>query len=259
MGAIVLDAQGTWHVSAPGHKAKLDAFGASAPALARMAANLQSVLAECTSLAGARAMLGTMRSALAIHGFEGVFSYDTPAEFSRQVGAILAESVAVAARDRVHAQGASTVVRQRTRARLRKQFEDMGIFAKHIDEIDQHKVVHNYPVSAKHGLTAEFALKNSVMHITETVDFEVSEDSVRTKTFEAQAKCLVLRAAHDTFGNSTKCHIVVSGSSAKHAARSVDLLSTAGEVYATESAEDMRNYITHIAKAAGNPVMPVRH
>lgn len=91
-----------------------------------------------------------------------------------------------------------------------------------------------------------------------TVAELVADDSVRTKTFEAQAKCLVLRAAHDTFGKGTQCHIVVSGSGTPHAARTVDLLSTVGTLYATESAEDMRNYITHIAKAARNPVMPVR-
>lgn len=257
VGAVVLDADNHWHVSAPGPKAKLATFGAAPDLLTRMAVNLEHVLAECTTLRAARSLLGGMRSALALHDFEGFFSYSTQASFDHQLQAILAESVAPATKAAADHERAATVVRQRTRARLRKQFEDMGIFAKHADEINNHKVVHNFPVSSKHGLKAEFALKNSVMHFTETVDFDVSDESVRGKTFEAQAKCLVLRAAHDTFGTGTQCHIVVSGSGVTHAARTIDLLSTVGEIYATESAEDMRNYITRIALAAGNPVMPI--
>lgn len=258
VGVVILDAENQWHVSAPGPKEKLSIFGASADTLGRIAVNLERVLSECATLSSARSTLASMRSTLEIHSFEGLFSYSSQDEFRKNVLDILQESVIPTAKAAIQAKERPvTVVRQRTRARLRRTFENMGIFGKHPDEIEQHKVVHNFPVSAQHGLKAEFALKNSVMHFTETVDFEVGEDSVRTKIFEAQAKCLVLRAAHDTFGDDTKCHIVVSGSGAAHAARSVDLLSTVGELYATENAEDMRIYINRIALAAGNPIMPV--
>lgn len=257
VGAVVLDAQGNWHISAPGPSAKLLALGAEPSNLARMCANLSSVLQDCTTLAGARVRLTNLRSALALHEFEGLFSYQTDTQFANQVQAILDESVQPGAvRPAVPDTNTVKVVRPRTRARLRRQFETMGIMARHIDEIAQHKVVYNYPVSAKHGLKAEFALQNTVMHITETVDFDVSEESVRAKTYEAQAKCLVLQASMDAFGSQTRRHIVVSGSSATHASRTVDLLSTVGNLYATESAQDMDNYINIIAKAAGNPVMP---
>lgn len=257
VGAVVLDAQGSWHISAPGPSTKLLALGAEPATLARMGANLSTVLQDCTTLASARTRLASLRSALALHEFEGLFSYQTEAQFASQVQAILAESVLPGVvRPAAQDTNSVKVVRPRTRARLRRQFETMGIMAHHADEIAQHKVVYNYPVSAKHGLKAEFALQNTVMHITETVDFDVSEESVRAKTYEAQAKCLVLQASVDAFGSQTRRHIVVSGSSATHAARTVDLLSTVGELYATESAKDMDNYIKIIAKAAGNPVMP---
>lgn len=250
VGVVILDATGNWHVSAPGPKEKLLALGADSHSLARMSVNLVSVLNQCFTLADARTKLAGMRSALAIHGFEGLFSYDSDAEFSNQLQAILSESVLPAARPKVSEKVALRVIRPRTRARLRRQFENMGIMAKHADEISDHKVVRNYPVSAKHGLVAEFALKNTVMHLTETVDFEVVEDGMRTKVFEAQAKCLVMRSALDTFGKNTKCHFVLSGSGTDRAARSVDLLSTAGTLYAIENSTDMANYFEAMARAS---------
>lgn len=251
VGAVALDASGAWHVSAPGTPEKLRALGADPRALDRLSVNLHGALADCTSLADARRLLAQLRSALALHEFEGAFSYDNEAGFAAQMRAILGESVIPATQEEPQANtGKLRVVRPRTRARLRKQFETMGIMGRHADEIADHKVVYNYPVSARHGLNAEFALRNSVMHITETVDFDVADESVRGKTYEAQAKCLVLRAALDAFGAGTQCHIVVSGSGATHASRSVDLLSTAGTLYAVESAQDMTAYIDRIAQAA---------
>jgi hypothetical protein len=259
VGAVVRDADGIWHVSAPGPTEKLQLFGTSAQMLSTMSTNLLQALQDCADLSSARQQLKNLRSALALHSFEGVFGYQSQADFSQQVAAILDESVLPPVRKAQRAENPTRIVRPRTRAKLRRQFEHMGILATKGEDIASHKVVTNFPVSAKHGLTAEFALKNSVMHITETIDFDVADESVRSKTFEAQAKCLVLRAASDMFGASTKRHIVLSGSSAVHAARTVDLLSTVGNLYATENSEDMDNYIKIIAKAAGNPVMPTNH
>ena len=126
----------------------------------------------------------------------------------------------------------------------------MGILAKEQAEIGSHMVVRNFPVSLRHGLNAEFALRNTVMHITETVDFDVADDSVRGKTFEAQAKCLVMRAARETFGATTECYVVVSGGGATHAARTVDLLSTIGRLFSVEHADDMTEYFDRMAHAA---------
>lgn len=252
VGAVVRDAEGLWHVLTLPTADKLAAVAPADPErLPRLARNLRQYLAECDSLAAAREQLARARSTLALHEFEGFFAYDSQAQFGAQLRAIMQESVlppAVQSGDAVVS--AVHKVRPHTRARLRRQFETMGILARHAGEIGEHKVVRNYPVSLRHGLTAEFALKNAAMHITETVDFEVGDDSVRGKTFEAQAKCLVLRAAREAFGQATQCYVVVSGGAAAHAARSVDLLSSAGRLFAAESADDMAAYLDIIARAA---------
>ena len=147
--------------------------------------------------------------------------------------------------------GTARPPRPMVKTKLRRHFQTMGILAESGDMNADHRIVPNYPLSTKHGLKAEFALKNSVWHITETVDFDVASEGVRNKTFEAQAKCLVLRAAKDILGPKTKRYIVVHGGEAAHAANSVDLLSTVGTLFMTESDEDMTNYLNIIAKAAG--------
>lgn len=260
VGVVVLDGETVWHVNAPSANDKLKHYGTPANVLARMSVNLKTVLQNCLSLSAARTQLIAMRSSLALHDFEGVFAYCDNQDFALQLAEILKESVfPIIAQPIIEREAEFHITRPLTRARLRKQFEAMGIYAGKTEGIEDHKVVRNFPVSARHGLKAEFALKNSQMHITETVDFDVNESSVRNKTFEAHAKCLVLKAALDIFGKTTRRHIVVSGAGAPHAARTIDLLSTVGDIYSTENASDMDAYIQIMAKAAGNPVMSATH
>jgi hypothetical protein len=252
VGAVVRAADGAWHVLAPpAAETKLQALGSTnAGRLGRMAENLRTLLGACGDFPAARALLQRAGGSLILHDFEGVFAYDSLADFNAQLESIVRESVTTpqaAAPTRVTRTRAA---RPHTRARLKQHFENMGILARDHGEISEHKVVRNYPVSTQHGLVAEFALSNSVMHITETVDFDVAEDSVRNKKFEAQAKCLVMRAAKDAFGPRTECYVVVSGSGADHAQRTIDLLSTAGRLFATENQDDMHEYLERIAHAA---------
>lgn len=254
VGAVALDHEGVWHVSMLPDESKLLAVAPSAKGrLATLGANLKTLLSGVASLSDARERFSRPGSPLALHDFEGSFAFQDAADFTRQMAAVMSESVLpVKSLPAKPPQAARMVVPQRTRARLHRQFTTMGIMGKSAGDIASHLVVRNYPVSLKHGLTAEFALKNSVMHITETVDFDVADESVRGKTYEAQAKCLVMREALDSFGRKTECHVVISGGSAEHASRSVDLLSSVARLYAVENSEDMSEYFERMARAAGS-------
>lgn len=251
VGALVISDDGAWNVLTPGIE-KLDALGhgGAARRLMAMSVNLKSLLEECLSLTEARSMLTYLRSTLALHDFEGTFSFSSNEEFSRHIHAIALESIIIPkiSEEKFTPQ---RINKPQIRTKLRRHFSEMGILAKTGDTNADHKVVPNYPLSEKHGLKAEFALKNSVWHITETVDFDVAMEGIRHKTFEAQAKCLVLRAAQDILGSKTKRYIVVNGGAAEHARNSIDLLSTAGDLFMTESNEDMTNYLNTMATAAG--------
>lgn len=253
VGAVVRTDDGAWTVLTPG-ATKLEALGyhSASRRLLAMATNLRQLLDEVDSLAAARAMLAQLRSTLSLNEFEGFFAFESVADFQHQLQAITAESIAVPqAQPEYKVEVVARPATPKVKARLRRHFRTMGILANAGDTNADHRVVPNYPLSAKHGLKAEFALKNAVWHITETVDFDVASEGVRNKTFEAQAKCLVLRAAQDILGPKTKRYIVLNGSDAAHAANSVDLLSTVGTLFMTESDEDMTNYLDLIAKAAG--------
>lgn len=217
--------------------------------LQNTAEGLRRFFSNCKNLYDARQMLFSNKSAVSVHEFEGVFVYETDEQFAVQVNAIMCESVLPIAAP-LAALSNNKKEKTRIRTKLRKRFEDAGIFSRETDGINDHKVVANYPVSLEQGLNAEFALKNSVMHLTETLDFGVSDDLMRNKNWEAQAKCLTLRVALEKFGKDTQRHIILAGSSIEHAARSVNLLSTAGTLYMLESSTDMANYFDKIESAA---------
>ncbi len=245
---------GQWHLYVPASDAKLAraGFHEAATRLPTMAGHLRELLAQCSDIASARLMLGQLGSSLQLHQFEGVVCYADLAGLDEQLRAVAAESVLPPpAGARRNERTPTLAQRPRLQTRLRQHFDTMGILGRSPDDLADHKVVRNYPVSLQHGLTAEFALKNGAMHITETIDFEVADDSVRTKIFEAQAKCLVMREARDSFGQNTQCYVVVAGGSAQHAARSVDLLSTTARLFSVENAGDMSDYLERIARAAG--------
>lgn len=252
IGALVLTPDNAWHIFTPGRD-KLEAIGymTAARRLMAMAVNLKKLLDQCDSLQDVRAMLATMRSTLELHTFEGVFSFDSEGDFQRHVDAITRESISTLPQAQADDKPARPKpTRLRVCTKLRRHFADMGVLAATGDMNADHKVVPNYPIQPQHGLKAEFAIKNTVWHITETVDFDVSTEGVRNKTYEAQAKCLVMRAAQEVFGPKTKRYIVVHGSNAKHASSSIDLLSTVGDLFMTESDKDMTTYLDLIAKAA---------
>ena len=219
--------------------------------LINTATSLEKLFSECVNLVQARNLLSNNRSAVRLHDFEGVFAYESEEDFQKQLSAIMAESV-VPVEVGKEAPTKIRRIRPRIRTRLRQQFDHMGILGKTSDDINAHKVVPNYPVSVQHGLVAEFAIKNGVMSFTETLDFDVSDDGVRNRIFEAQAKCLVMKTAIETFGTDTKRHIVVAGASSSHAARSVDLLSTVGNLYALENSVDMAAYFSAMEKSANH-------
>lgn len=226
--------------------------------LQNTAEGLRRFFLSCKNLNDARQMLFSNKSAVSVHEFEGVFVYETDEQFAVQVNAIMCESV-LPITVPIAASPNNKQEKTRIRVRLRRQFEKVGIFSKETDGINDHKVVENYPVSLEQGLNAEFALKNSVMHLTETLDFGVKDEAMRNKNWEAQAKCLTLRVALETFGNDTQRHIILAGSSIEHAARSVNLLSTAGTLYMLESSVDMANYFDKIESAAQSATKSFSH
>lgn len=189
------------------------------------------------------------RWGISVDGFVGNFTYANEAEYHLQVAAVLAESVNPPSFAQSHPVPVSRR-RNVVRRNLRAHFKARGLWSRQDSDIYQHKIVEGYPISPESGLIAEFALRNGVMHITETVDFEVQ--SLVGKRLLAQAKTLVLSESARVFGASTRRYVVVAGSTREDARQSMNLLRDHAEVFALESTSDMTTYVDAISSAAGS-------
>ena len=180
----------------------------------------------------ARNFLKLSNSTVQVHDFEGGFSYNSEDDFQIQVREIMMESVLPVSTNTQSLVITNTKARQTPRAKLRKQFVNMGIMGKTQDDINDHKVVYNYPISREHGIKAEYAIKNGQWRFTETIDFGGMGDLHTAKIYEAQAKCLALKTAKELYGSSVINSIVISGANQDHRTdQSISLLSTAGSIY----------------------------
>ncbi len=79
---------------------------------------------------------------------------------------------------------------------LKHQFIRSKLYSPDPKDIERHCVVQNYPIEAGAGLYADFALQNGALRITETIDFRVNPDTLRSaKHGQAAIKAITLNKA----------------------------------------------------------------
>lgn len=142
---------------------------------------------------------------------------------------------------------------------LKRTFDQYGWLAKEVNEIDDHKVVAQYPISVKEQLFAEFALKNGKLHIVETIDFRAGIPSV--KRLEAQGKALVMDFAKD-LNHDTVCTAIVAASDHSEIKASLNVLNKyADRVISVNSSDDMNSFFSEWANLMGRtlPRTPPMH
>jgi hypothetical protein len=132
---------------------------------------------------------------------------------------------------------------------LKRTFEAQGWLGR---DIERHQIVARYPLLKDEGLTAEFALKNGVFQVVETVDFR-SASNIHTKRGEAQAKALVMNMASEVDPDA-KTFAVVAGSDMDEAKPTIKLLERiATDIFIYESHHDMDKMFGHISNALHRP------
>jgi len=135
---------------------------------------------------------------------------------------------------------------------LRSIFRQHDLFSDSVDDIFNHRIVEKFPISEKSSLRADFALKNGVYHITETIDLGARDASVKFK--EAGLKSFVMAKAKLELGKETKCYAVYSASAAdeKDKSEAIDLLSEGSDfIFNLRSQKDKVDYIQRMEDAAG--------
>lgn len=138
---------------------------------------------------------------------------------------------------------------------LKNKFIKARLFSANPDDIHAHRVIQRYPVMAQANLYADFAIKNGVLRLTETLDFRAQRTTIQhDKPGQAALKAITLERA-------TKLHQGCIPS-VVYACRPEDreliqpslnlLADSAQRLYDAGSADDMASYMDMMHAAAGN-------
>ena len=98
----------------------------------------------------------------------------------------------------------------RLQTTLRTEFRRARIYREDLAEFDRHRVVSHYPIDADGGTcTADFALRNGMLRITERPSTSVDRSRLRSdKTLRAALKCLTLDNAMKRFKGDCASSVV---------------------------------------------------
>lgn len=128
-----------------------------------------------------------------------------------------------------------------------------NLISNNLSDIDNHKLILNYPIEDEKGLKADMLLKNGIYHLTETIDF--SEVNVVKNLERSALKALTISEAKNKFSSDQLHSFIVYSLNHKDEERYMQQLNLLSS-YATEminlaSNEDKSKYVNHILHASG--------
>ncbi|WP_000846935.1 DUF3037 domain-containing protein [Escherichia coli] len=135
---------------------------------------------------------------------------------------------------------------------LKSTFIQHGIFSKYFEDLSQHKIVANYPISNEEGLVADFLLKNGKYHLTETLDFR--SENIKKQMGEAAISVLTITKAYELYNSNIDSFVIFAAETTaqeKSAKQQLNLLEKhADNLINAYSKEDMRSYYEKMLNAA---------
>lgn len=94
--------------------------------------------------------------------------------------------------------------RTRLHTQLRSWFKTSKVFSSKVADLSQRKVVPSFPIDTMGDLYADFALKNGVVHIMETVDFRGQEKVTKALRGEAGLTSVLFDQANRVLEKESK-------------------------------------------------------
>lgn len=176
----------------------------------------------------------------------GYFSAATEDEANLRINRLMADLV-IPPKPRMRKERGARII-----TNLRNIFKNHNLFSESLDDILNHRVVERFPISERANLHADFALKNGVYHITETIDLGTKDAALKFK--EAGLKSFIMAKAKLELGGETRCYAVYSAgaSDEKDKSDAIELLSEGSDYsFNLRSEKDMVAYIQKIEAAAG--------
>jgi hypothetical protein len=144
-------------------------------------------------------------------------------------------------------------ITSRLHTELRKIIKEAGILGKDQTDINNHKIVPNFPIAPEKGLFADFAGRNSKHYFTETIDYRVLHGLNSTKFNESTKSAFVFLEAKRSFHDSIRTIVYAATPGIEANVKPhLNLLSEfATEVVNFESAQDKARYIQVLARTFG--------
>lgn len=142
----------------------------------------------------------------------------------------------------------------RLETQLRNIFRRGLLLGSKPGDIARHLVVPKFPVDREANLVADFALRNGAMRLTETIDFRVKPEQIRSvKRGQAALKAVTLNRAAEVFAGNCVPSVVYAANpeTLDLAQHSLALLGNYAErIYDASNPHDMSDYMTMMHKAA---------
>lgn len=180
----------------------------------------------------------------------GHFEYSNEQDFERGVQWAIAETC----EPRAGRRSEPRELPSRLFVDLKNTFSRYGWMGSTATDIEKHLIVSRYPLNPEEHVRAEFALKNGVLHVIETVDFRRGEASERHR--QAMQKATVFSIAQLTDKNAFR-GVIIAASNSPDARPSLRLLEHFARVYAYESTADMQDLFSHLGNATGKPALEI--
>jgi len=135
---------------------------------------------------------------------------------------------------------------------IKETFVKQGIFSKYSEDLYQHKIVANYPISDEEGLVADFLLKNGKYHLTETIDFR--SENIKKQMGEAAVSALTIAKAEEIYSSNIDSFVIYAAETTaqeKSAKQQLNLLEKhTNHLINAFSKDDMQLYYEKMLNAA---------
>jgi hypothetical protein len=180
----------------------------------------------------------------------GAFALKNPADYDNKIDSLM--------KLYVNPSFASNRAPQNKRiiTELKEIFGNAGILGRDINDINNHRVVSNYPISEDEGIYAELLLKNGAYHLTETLDLR--NDSLKQKMGDSALKAITITKAKEALLGKVKSFVVYAAKTARDDKLGVPQLNLvegyADNIFNIHSADDMAKYFDHMYTAAGKSI-----
>lgn len=180
----------------------------------------------------------------------GTFSASSEKEYEEAVDRINKEYITPERSKRK-----TEVTQKRIITELKDRFETAGIMGKGMIDINNHKVVQDYPLSESEGLYAELLLKNGKYHLTETLDFRTS--GMKQKIGESAVKAITMNTAKSIWRGEVNTFVVYAANALQERSHTQQINLVGGyadHMFNLLSAQDMAAYFDHMLTAAGRSI-----